>query len=204
MWSRSVIETLRRIEADDVRQKESGEGIPYWRISADCGRLLYIACRSANAQRAVELGSSSGYSGIHLAAALASTGDRLWTCELEPLKLALSRRNFEAAGVADRITHVEGDILETLPALLASLDGPLDFAFLDAVKPDYVRYLGLLRPHLHVGSLVAADNVGPHNAEVLRSYLETVGAAPFVTSIVPTRNAEGRQDALALSLVTEG
>lgn len=201
VFTERVAETLAHIESLDVEQKRSGAGLPFWRVSADNGRLLHILCRSGGAHRVVELGTSSGYSGIHLASALAATGGHLWTFELEPYKLELSRQNFERAGLLPHITQVSGNILETLPAFLASSPEPVDFAFLDAVKPDYLRYLEILRPRLRPGSIVAADNVGERQRLAVADYLAAVSRPPFLTSIVPTQNAEGEMDALSVSLL---
>ncbi len=201
LFTPRITDTLAHIEEADVQQKESGQGIPFWRVSADNGRLLHILCRATGAKRAVELGTSSGYSGIHIASALAATGGSLFTFELEPSKIALSRQNFERAGLTAQITQVQGDILQTLPAFIAANSEPLDFVFLDAVKTDYLRYLEIVRPRLRCGSIVCADNVGRRQANAVRPYLEAVGRAPFVTSIVPTTNAEQEGDALAVSMV---
>ncbi len=201
MFSQRVADALAHIEAMDREQKRTAEGIPFWRVSADNGRLLHILCRAVGARRAVEIGTSSGYSGIHLAAALTTTGGHLWTFDMEPYKIELARANFERAGVGAVITQVAGDALQTLPAFVAANPDPIDFAFLDAVKPHYVRYLEILRPRLRAGSIVAADNVGPRNAAAVRTYMETVARSPFVTSIVPTENAEGERDALVVSVL---
>jgi predicted O-methyltransferase YrrM len=201
LFTPRIADALAYIEEADRRQKESGQGLPFWRVSADNGRLLHILCRVSGAKRAVELGTSSGYSGIHIASALASTGGHLWTFEREPAKIAMAGENFERAGLTAQVTIVAGDILQTLPAFVAASAEPLDFVFLDAVKSDYVRYLEIVRPRLRCGSVVCADNVGRRHADAVRAYLEAVGRAPFLTSMVPTLNAEGEQDALAVSLV---
>lgn len=201
MFTPRTSDALAHIEEADRRQKDSGQGIPFWRVSADNGRLMHILCRSCGAQRAVELGTSSGYSGIHLASALVTTGGHLYTFELEPTKVALSRENFERAGLTPQITQVQGDILQTLPTFVAANGAPVDFVFLDAVKSDYLRYLEILRPRLRAGSILCADNVGPRHAAAVRPYLDAVSRAPFVTSMVPTTNAEQEVDALAVTLV---
>jgi predicted O-methyltransferase YrrM len=201
LFSQRVAEALAHIEALDTDQKRSGQGIPFWRVSADNGRLLHILCRGIGTRRAVELGTSSGYSGIHLASAVASTGGHLWTFEAEPFKLRLSRDHFERAGVLPQVTQVPGDVLHTLPPFIGGSPEPVDFVFLDAVKTDYLRYLEIVLPRLRPGSIVAADNVGPRNARAVAPYLEAVRRAPFVTTVVPTENAEGERDALSISMV---
>jgi predicted O-methyltransferase YrrM len=195
-----ALETLQRIEALDRQQKETGADIPFWRVSAEAGRLLHILVRACGARRAVEVGTSSGYSGIHIASALQQTGGHLWTLDREPFKVSLAAKHFREAGLEPWVTQVTGDALQTLPELMAHDPAPVDFAFLDAVKSHYVQYLEAIRPRLRPGSIVCADNVGPHNAEVLAEYLRLVRLPPFVTSIVPTVNAEGEGDALAVSV----
>lgn len=201
MFTQRITDTLAHIEELDRNQKRTGQDIPFWRVSADNGRLLHILCTACGAKRAVELGTSSGYSGIHLASALASTGGHLWTFDLEPFKIELARANFERAGLSAVITQVAGDALQTLPAFVGANPEAIDFAFLDAVKPDYIKYFEILRPRLRPGSILAADNVGRNHTEAVRPYLEAVNRAPFVTSIVPTENAEGERDALAVSIL---
>ena len=201
MLNEQVIRTLARIEELDRQQKASGADIPFWRVSGEAGRLLHVLVRASGARRAIEVGTSSGYSGIHIASALGETGGHLWTLDREPFKVALAGKHFRDAGVDAQVTQVEGDALSTLPRLIADDDQPVDFAFLDAVKPDYLRYLEAIRPRLRAGSVVCADNVGPRNATAVADYLRSVRSDPFVTSIVPTVNAEGESDALAVSVV---
>lgn len=201
MFTPRTADALAQIEARDEEQKRSGQDIPYWRVSADNGRLLHILCQAAGVRLAVELGTSSGYSGIYLASALASTGGHLWTFEREPAKLALSRENFERAGVSAHITQIAGDVLQTLPAFVAGCAEDIDFVFLDAVKTDYLRYLEIVRPRLHCGSILCADNVGAGNALAVAPYLDAVRRSPFLTSLVPTTNAEQEADALAVTIL---
>jgi caffeoyl-CoA O-methyltransferase len=196
-----VLRVLGEIEALDREQKATGRDIPFWRISAEAGRLLYILVRARRARRAVEVGTSSGYSGIYIAAALAETGGHLWTLEREPFKIRLAHEHFRRAGLDPWVTQVEGDALQTLPQVVAERPEPVDFAFLDAVKADYHRYLELLRPRLVPGSVVCADNLGPANARAVAPYLDAVSRPPFVTTLVPTVNAEGEADALGVSFV---
>lgn len=196
-----MLSTLAEIEALDRQQKASGQNIPFWRVSAENGRLLHILARSNGATCAVEIGTSSGYSGIYIASALVETGGHLWTLDLEPFKVELARQHFERAGLSASVTQVAGDALNTLPDLMKVVPGAVDFAFLDAVKPDYRRYLEILRPKLRRGSVVCADNVGRHNAAAVADYLRVVGSPPFLTAIVPTTNAEDEVDALAVSIL---
>ncbi len=57
--------------------------------------------------------------------------------------------------MADRVELTRGAALE----VLATLDGPFDLAYVDAVKTEYRRYLELLLPLLSLGGLVVMDNL---------------------------------------------
>ncbi len=191
--------TLDHIEELDRQQKAQRQGLPFWRVSRDTGALLHILARARETKRAVEVGTSSGYSGIFIASALRATGGHLWTFDLEPFKVQLARDNFERAGLSGCITQVAGDALQTLPAFVVSAAEPLDFVFLDALKPDYIHYFNALAPRFRSGTVICADNVGRH-AQAVAEYLRAVRADPFETSVMPTVNSEGETDAIAVSI----
>jgi predicted O-methyltransferase YrrM len=62
--------------------------------------------------------------------------------------------------MADKVEVVEGAALDVLPRLLEQY-GPesVDFAFVDAVKAEYVEYFHHLHPMIARGGLLVADNV---------------------------------------------
>lgn len=134
-------------------------GLPRIAVSADVGRLLKILVSLTNARIAIELGTLAGYSGIWIARGLAD-GGKLYTVEYQDMHADFAEQEFQAAGVADKVEVVRGAALEVLPALADRL-GPasVDFAFIDAVKSEYVDYFELIKPMMKDGSLLVADNV---------------------------------------------
>lgn len=134
-------------------------GLPPISVSADVGRLLKILVSMTDGHLALELGTLAGYSGIWIARGLADDG-RLVTIELDDRHADFAEEEFETAGVADKVELVRGAALEVLPGL-AERFGPesVDFAFIDAVKSEYVDYFRMLAPMLKTGSLLVADNV---------------------------------------------
>jgi caffeoyl-CoA O-methyltransferase/tricin synthase len=62
----------------------------------------------------------------------------------------------EKAGVAHKVDFREGPALERLDALLA--DDAFDFAFVDADKPNYVRYHEQLLRLVRLGGAIVYDN----------------------------------------------
>jgi predicted O-methyltransferase YrrM len=70
-------------------------------------------------------------------------------------------------GLADVVTVLEGDALETLK----SLEGSVDFLLLDGWKELYLPVITMLEPRLNPGTLVVADNT---NMPDLKPYLDYV------------------------------
>lgn len=98
--------------------------------------------RTSRAQSVVEFGCSLGISTIYLAAAIRDAGNpgEIVTTELLPEKISSARKNLAEAGLEDLVKWREGDALETLRQLPASVD----LFFLDGrndLRPylDYVR-----------------------------------------------------------------
>ncbi len=135
---------------DDIEKRQS-----YYNISQQDGRLLRTLAHSTRAQRAIEVGTSTGYSGIWLALGLRSTGGKLTTFEIDKPRAATAAANFKRAGVEASIDIVVGDAHTEVP----KLTGPVDLVFIDADKDGYLHYLTTLLPMLRPGGLVIADNM---------------------------------------------
>jgi predicted O-methyltransferase YrrM len=128
----------------------------YVPVSPKQGRLLYLLARARGARRIVEFGTSFGLSTIHLAAAVRDNGGgQVVGTELEPRKVAVARRNLEAAGLSDWAEIREGNALDTL----SDPGGPVDLVFLDGFAPLYLPVLELVAPQLSPGAVVVADNL---------------------------------------------
>jgi caffeoyl-CoA O-methyltransferase len=117
------------------------------------GRFLEMLVFCLRPQRVLEIGTFTGYSSVSMAAALPA-GGRIVTCDVDSVSNAVARRVAAAAGVEDRIDFRLGPALETI----AGLDGPFEFVFIDADKPNYVNYYEAVLPKLSDGGLIAADN----------------------------------------------
>lgn len=142
-----------------VRETTAALGdVAVMQISPDQGALMTMLARLIGAERALELGTFTGYSAICIARGLAP-GGVLVACELDPERAETARANFVTAGVADRIEVRVGPAQETLDSIAAEDTAPFDLAFIDADKTGYPGYyeacLELLRP----GGLIVLDNV---------------------------------------------
>jgi caffeoyl-CoA O-methyltransferase len=130
-------------------------------VPAADGRLLRTFAESLDAKRVVEIGTSNGISAIWMAIALRKTDGHLITHEIDPNTAALARENFAAAGVADRITVVEGDAHEKV----TELKGPIDLVFIDADKEGYLDYFEKLLPLVRPGGIICAHNMNARQAD---------------------------------------
>ena len=131
------------------------EGIPAIQVGPSDGKLLYLLLRLIRATTVVELGTLVGYSAIVMGRALQPSG-RLWTIEAEPTHARVARDNIAAAGLADRVTVVEGAGASALVGLVEH--GPFDAVFIDADKEGYDLYGEWAITNLRPGGLVLGDN----------------------------------------------
>jgi caffeoyl-CoA O-methyltransferase len=124
-------------------------------VPANDGRILYDLVIKGHYKRALEIGTSTGHSGIWIAWALSKTGGKLITVEIDEGRHREAVANFAAAGLSDYIDARLADAHELVPAL----KGPFDFVFCDADKDWYKDYFTAVVPKLDVGGCFAAHNV---------------------------------------------
>ncbi|MFH1718102.1 MAG: O-methyltransferase [Planctomycetota bacterium] len=127
----------------------------YLSVSQSDGRLMRMLTESIGAKRVIEIGTSTGYSGLWLALALRSTGGKLITHEIDEGRAKTAKENFKRAGVDDLITVVVGDAHEAV----TKYTEPVDVVFLDADKEGYIDYLNKLLPLVRPGGLIFAHNM---------------------------------------------
>lgn len=145
-----------------------------WReenITESDGRILYDLIIKKGYKRALEIGTSTGHSGIWEAWALSKTGGRLITVEIEEFRHLAAVRNFKAAGLDGLIDARLGDARQ----IVAELEGPFDFVFVDADKNATPYYFEALLPKLAVGGCFAVHNVTSLGyMKGIREFLQTV------------------------------
>ncbi|MFO7981608.1 MAG: class I SAM-dependent methyltransferase [Candidatus Aminicenantes bacterium] len=119
------------------------------------GRILYDIIVENGYTRALEIGTSTGHSGIWIAWALSKTGGKLITVEIDERRYQEAQENFKEAGLSDYIDARLADAHELVP----ELEGPFDFVFIDADKAWYTNYAKAVIPKLKPGGCIAAHNV---------------------------------------------
>jgi predicted O-methyltransferase YrrM len=131
-------------------------GLPVIHVSPNQGKLLHLIAKMRGVRRVLEIGTLAGYSTIWMARALPA-GGRLVTLEFSPLHADVARKNFERAGLADKIDIRIGPAADTLVRMTG--EDPFDLVFIDADKAGYPRYLELVMPLSRSGTVILADNV---------------------------------------------
>jgi predicted O-methyltransferase YrrM len=147
----------------------------YLSVPVQDGRALRLLTEATGARYVVEIGTSTGYSGLWLCLALQKTDGRLTTFEIDHQRAAMAREHFKEAGVEKMVTVVEGDAHEQL----AKLTGPIDIAFVDADKGGYVDYLNKLLPLVKPGGLILA-----HNVDMVPDYVQAVTTSRDLETIL--------------------
>jgi len=137
----------------------------YLNVPIQDGMALRLLTEATGAKNVIEIGTSTGYSGLWLCLALQTTGGHLTTFEIDHQRASMAREHFKNAGVEKMVSIVEGDAHEQV----AKLKGPVDVAFLDAEKGGYVDYLNKILPLVRPGGLVLA-----HNKSLVPDYVKVV------------------------------
>jgi len=125
-------------------------------LERDKAEFCYLLCRSLQASRVIEAGTSHGVSTLYLAAAVRDNGApdaTVIATEHDAAKAVRARENFVAAGLDAYIELRQGDLRETL----CHLDGPIDFMLID-IWEVALPALRLAHPHLRAGAIVVCDN----------------------------------------------
>jgi predicted O-methyltransferase YrrM len=139
-----------------VQEEALRNGVGYLNVSVNDGRMLRLLSEATGAKNVVEVGTSTGISGLWFCLALQKTGGRLTTFEYDSGRAATARANFKKAGVDQLVTVIEGDAHQTV----SRLKDPIDVLFIDADKEGYPDYLNKLAPLVRPGGLILAHNVG--------------------------------------------
>jgi predicted O-methyltransferase YrrM len=124
-------------------------------IQAGGGAALRFLAAVVGARHVVEIGTGTGVSGTWLLRGMTPDGV-LTSIDIEAEHQRLARLTLDEAGfTGSRVRLINGPALEVLPRLTSAA---YDLVFVDALKREYVDYLGEALRILRPGGLVAFDN----------------------------------------------
>jgi len=148
-------------------------------IPTSDGKLLYDLIIKNKYRKALEIGTSTGHSGIWIAWALSKTGGKLITIDIDEERHRLAVANFKECGLSEFIDARLADAHD----LVKELKGPFDFVFSDADKEWYKQYFIDVAPKLEVGGCFTSHNVSGRR----RGY---GGMGEYVDYILSLKNFE--------------
>lgn len=157
-------------------------------VGDEKGVLLDAAIARAKPKLLLELGTYCGYSALRTIRA-APPDARLVSIEFNAANAAIARSIFAHAGIADRVTVVNGTLgdggatMKKLESEHGFTTGALDFVFIDHDKAAYLPDLEriLEARWLHEGAIVVADNIKIPGAPAYRAFMQKNEGSLFRT-----------------------
>jgi len=181
--SQEVRKVLKELEesgkAHDAAEPEHARRM--LNLEPETAELVSILARSSGARRALEIGTSNGYSTIWLAASIGPDGGRVISIDRRPEKHKMARESLSRAGLVEFVDLRCGDATE----LVATLPGPFDFVIFDADRKSAPEQLRILVPKLESRALVLADNALSHPAEIAEYIKMVESLNEFQHAVVP-------------------
>ncbi|MBO4991317.1 MAG: O-methyltransferase [Firmicutes bacterium] len=137
---------------DDLRRQALADDVPI--IRTEMGSLLRFLLTMHRPASILEVGTAVGYSAL-LMSEYMPEGCHITTIEKYEKRIPIARENFQKASREDKITMLTGDAAD----ILAELETPFDFIFMDAAKGQYMHFLPDVLRLLNPGGLLISDNV---------------------------------------------
>jgi predicted O-methyltransferase YrrM len=150
------------------------------------GRFLFDFIIRKGYKRGLEIGSFTGYSALWMGWAFEKTGGKLITIEIDSGPGEKARQNIFSAGLESVVDVRIADAFQEIP----QIKGEFDFVFIDAWKPDYVKFLSLLRDRVVTGGAIIGHNVTNY-ARDMQDYLAAIQNDPGLETTFEELTVEG-------------
>jgi catechol O-methyltransferase len=189
--ARYVIANAKRGDLDDVIRvidQFAYEKSFLINVGDEKGAILDAAIERAKPTLLLELGTYCGYSALRTVRKMPA-GAHLVSIEFNADNAAIAQSVLEHAGVADRVTIVNGTLgdggatITKLRTLHGFEKGKLDFVFIDHAKEVYLSDLELILGEgwLRKGAVVVADNVKVPGAPLYHAFMKENEGSLFRT-----------------------
>ncbi len=154
---RRIFAVIERIRGKGTGEHYSEKGIRN-PVRDDTPPVLLSTAYLTNPRRMVELGTSYGFSALHLKAGAPNA--KLDTVEFDPRVAKEAKANFKEAGVKE-VTIFVGESGQ----FTRKRKNSIDLLFIDHNKENYLPDFLALEPHLSNNAIVMADNVSDRRSE---------------------------------------
>lgn len=175
---------LRELETEGQRNdaQQTDRKKKFLNLERPTAELIYVLLQASRRKQILEIGTSTAFSTIWIAAALKDCSDaKFISVEISPEKLVLARKNLARAGFSHGVELLEGNATD----VVAGLKGPFDCVFFDADRVSAPAQLRLLLPKLSADVLLLADNALSHPDEI-SAYKAMVEQLPgFICTLTP-------------------
>ncbi|MFW5704966.1 MAG: O-methyltransferase [Nanoarchaeota archaeon] len=133
----------------------------YFNISENLANVLANLVKLKKPMRVLEIGTSNGYSGLHILKELPE-GAVFKTIEVDSIRAELARENFKSCGF-EFVEVINSNVFDFLSVYECEERG-FDFVFMDAAQKDYRKIVEILREKkmLNSGFMIVCDNVLSH------------------------------------------
>jgi predicted O-methyltransferase YrrM len=155
-------------------------------VSEEDGRFLRVLVAMRQAKSVLEIGAASGYSGIWLGLGARESHGHVVSIEYDPQRAKEAADNIQKAGLTDVVRVIHGDAFAEIP----KLQGTFDLVFLDAWKPDYIKFFNMVYPRLEPGGVFLAHNV-VNKAKDMQPFLNAVQNNPGMFTSIVMPGSEG-------------
>ncbi len=190
-WSGQTDQTMSNAEARDETVRSFLRSMRgRWHdmnVGSGDGQFLHDLVLKHGYARALEIGTSTGHSGIWIAWALSQTGGKLITIEIDEDRWLQAKENFKKAGLAEFVDARLADAHDLVPRLT----GPFDFVFCDADKDWYPDYFKAVWPKLVVGGCYTAHNVTGGWMPGIREFLDDARSLPDAETTIDRTSGSG-------------
>ncbi len=137
---------------DRIAREARAASVPI--IRPETASVLQTMIAALRPMRILEVGTAVGYSALLMAQVMPESA-RITTIEKYKPRADEAREHFETAGLAGRITLIEGDAGE----VLKTISETFDLIFMDAAKGQYIQWLPRILKVLAPGGVLFSDNV---------------------------------------------
>jgi predicted O-methyltransferase YrrM len=142
---------------DEIVKETEELNIPLIQISPDQGKFLYLICKMIKAKNALEIGTLTGFSGVHIARGL-NDGGKLTTVELIQKHADIAKKYFAKAGLTEKTEVIVSPALDEMKKMV-SQKRKFDFIFIDADKTTYPEYFEEAVKLSNPGTVITLDNM---------------------------------------------
>jgi predicted O-methyltransferase YrrM len=155
----------------------------HWQIPADEALVLAQLISIGRCVSICEIGTSYGFSTLHLAASAHRHDGHVHTIDQDPKKVDAASQNLRDAGLDHVVTMHQGDAREVLVSIQPKT--PFDFVFIDATKEQSDAYLDAILRKLAPRCTLVTDNTTTH-AEELATFVKRLRSLPGFSSCAVT------------------